>query len=161
MTKRFLALIIAMLMLAAVPASATSLFTLPDTSANTSLTTISYGVRLNTVPASETTLSDGSLQQIYSGVTDESFTTFGIALSENGYTLGEQNNVNNVINATVINGQITFSVAFDRNAGTLTVVYPAGVTPEITNVFEGYVELNFGDKVRVKDPETGENWVTW
>lgn len=158
MKKRFLALIIAMLMLAAVPASATSLFTLPDTSANTSLTAISYGVRLNTVPVSETTLSDGSLQQIYSGVTDESFTTFGIALSENGYTLGEQNNVDNIIAATVINGQITFSVAFDRSAGTLTVVYPTGVTPEITNAFEGYVELKFGDKVRIKDPETGENW---
>lgn len=152
MKKRLLSMILAIVMLIGISASAASIFTLPSASEMENV--ISYGVQMGVEPISETTLADGSLKQLYNNATDQSFTDFGIILGEQGYSLADQKVVNGVIVATVVKEDISFTVEYDRNGGMLAVIYPKGTkieVPEIPDPFEGYIPLKFNEVVRLTD----------
>ena len=143
-------------------AYAESIFDLP-TNTNEATTDVapSYGVMTDTVPMNETVLDDGSICQVYTGVTVEDFEAYGILLGKNGYETNEPAMTNGEYSFVVNNNAISFTVAYHQQNGILTVTYPAGVAieqPELPDPFEGYVRINFGEKIRIYDPDTGELW---
>lgn len=119
---------------------------------------ISYGVSMGKEPISQQTLSDGSKQEMYVGVTDEDFLAFGTVLAQEGYSTVSQNASGNLYSTVVSKGEIQLTVAYDRSVGSLTVTYPATVEVEAAEAkdpFEGYiviepnVEIKMFDTIRI------------
>lgn len=126
---------------------------------------ISYGVSMGKEPISQQTLSDGSKQEMYVGVTDEDFLAFGTALAQEGYSTVSQNASGNLYSTVVSKGEIQLTIAYERSVGSLTVTYPATVeveTAEVKDPFEGYIviepnaEIKMFDTIRI----TAENKYT-
>ena len=115
---------------------------------------ISYGVSMGKEPISQQTLSDGSKQEMYVGVTDEDFLAFGTALAERGYSSATQDVANNLYTTVVAKGEIQITIQYDRSAGALTVIYPAAVEVEVAEVkdpFEGYIVIEPNIEVKMFD----------
>lgn len=115
---------------------------------------ISYGVSMGKEPISQQTLSDGSKQEMYVGVTDEDFLAFGTALAERGYSSATQDVANNLYTTVVAKGETQITIQYDRSAGALTVIYPAAVEVEVAEVkdpFEGYIVIEPNVEVKMFD----------
>ena len=67
---------------------------------------ITYGVSMGKEPISQQTLSDGSKQEMYVGVTDEDFLAFGTVLAQEGYSTVSQNASGNLYSTVVSKGEI-------------------------------------------------------
>lgn len=133
-------------------ARATSLFTLPQASAGEDAP--SYGVTAGVLPMSQATLPDGSFQEVYADVTDESYLAFGVRLAEEGYAVESQQVENGVARVVVVREAIRFEVAYAQKESLLTVTYPAGVAVEkveLSDLFAGYVELTPEVEYRMYD----------
>lgn len=111
---------------------------------------ISYGVSMGKEPISQQTLSDGSKQEMYVGVTDEDFLAFGTVLAERGYSSATQDVANNLYTTVVAKGETQITIQYDRSAGALTVTYPAPVEVEV-EVEVAEAKENF---VEMETPET-------
>ena len=156
--KKMLTVVLLLTMLVSA-AYAESIFDLPtNTNETTTDVAPSYGVMTDTVPMNETVLDDGSICQVYTGVTVEDFEAYGILLGKNGYETNEPAMTNGEYSFVVNINAISFTVAYHQQNGILTVTYPAGVAieqPELPDPFEGYVRINFGENVRIYDPLSG------
>jgi len=131
---------------------ASSLFTLPSTSDVEAA--VSYGVTFGKTPASESTLADGSIKQVYTQVKDDDFLSFGTVLAERGYSAVSQLMVDGVAETVVAKGDIRFTVAYDQAKHSLSVVYPADTNVEVQQIHNPFEELErSGELIRV---EAGE-----
>lgn len=157
MMRKMMALLMSIaLLMTALPAAAESIFPmLPTAPAQSAEEAPSYGALTGEDPMSETIMPDGSVQYVYSGVTQEDFNAFGVYLGEAGYTLPSYEYVGaSGISAQVVKGTIVFDVLYDWESQLLTVSYPQGVKiapKKLPDPFEGYVRFNFGQRVRLRD----------
>lgn len=152
--KRLIAMLMVLCMM--VPAScgmASSLFTLP--AASEAEEALSYSAAFGVMPASETSLADGSTKQVYTQVQDQDFLDFGTVLAERGYGAENQQMVEGVAQTTVFKGDIRFTVGYDQANHTLSVVYPQGLRIEQMKLANPFAEAErSGELIRVEMGET-------
>lgn len=137
-------------------ASASSLFTLPSAAEVESAP--SYVAMTGVLPVSETTQPDGGVMQVYSPVGDAEYLAFGTLLAEEGYAVESQNVTDGIVEVVVFKDNIHFTVSYDQAGQQLKTLYPAGIVvraPELPDPFDGYIEIQFGETVRIKDASGG------
>ncbi|MBQ7848987.1 MAG: hypothetical protein IJ343_04615 [Clostridia bacterium] len=158
MKRRIISLMLALtLVLTAIPASAQSLFGNLIKSRPVTEKAPSYAVLMETTPASETTLDDGSLQHLFRGVTMENFDAFGVYLGEKGYALANAEYVGETaLQTDVVKESISFHVLYSWADEKLTVTYPKGLEveqPKIPDPFEGYTRIEIGEPITIRDED--------
>lgn len=155
MFRRIFAMLLALTMLACVPASAESIFTLPteeEAAIPAPQKAPNYGLMTGAQPVTQTTLEDGSTQMVYKPVTDEDYLAFGARLAELGFFAVERKAENGTVTMMVANDDIWFYVAYTQKQYKMTLTYPEFVAieqPTLVNPFaEGYVEVELGETLR-------------
>jgi len=145
-------MLVLMLALTALPASAESIF--PTIPTKMTEEAPSYALLMDIVPTKEETLEDGSLRQYFHGVSQDDFNKFGVYLGEKGYATSNVEYVDEKALATdIVKDDIVFHVLFDWVDLTLTVTYPKDLKVEqkvIPDPLAGFVELNKNDVIHVK-----------
>ena len=143
------------LLLACVPASAESIFTLPteeEAAIPAPAYAPNYGLLMNVAPVSATTLEDGSLQLVYKPVTDDNFLAFGTLLGERGFTVVSRTAAGSYLSMTVQNEDMAFTVTYHSSGRRMAVTYPEGMPieqPVLVNPFrDSHVEVELGETLR-------------
>lgn len=130
MMKKLISLVMALMLLAALPAHAESLFpAIPTKAPAQTEYAPSYAACMGVSPVAEDWSFDCWLQA-YDNVTQEKFNQFGAYLNQKGYALADSRNEGHTMIATVAKGDIAIRVVYDWEALTLEAEYPGGVTPE-------------------------------
>ena len=146
--KRIVTMLAALaVLLLAVPASASSLFSLPLTDAAEAP---NYGAMTGEQPYSSVVLQDGSLQETYYSVSAENYLAFGTLLGQKGYSVVSQTVSGSTVTVTVALEASQFTVSYDQVGAVLVVTYPAGadVAQAAVDHFPGYTVLNPGETVQ-------------
>lgn len=85
---------------------------------------------LGRAPDEEAMLEDGSVRQVFRGVTGENFDAFSAYLAEKNCTVESSETKNRVFTAVIARDGSTFSLRYDIAAATMELVYPDGTYPE-------------------------------
>lgn len=152
MLRKIVSLILAVLMVTMLSASAMASGILPSFEEFAPDPAVSFGVTVGKDPISETTLEDGSIQQRYVLVTDDDYTAFGVRLGDADYTIASQETLDNGIAVVVTNGSQSMEVRYLRGDGEMLITYPAGTEierPAPVDLFPGYIRVNFGEETTV------------
>lgn len=153
MKRKMIACILAMALLCGMFSSAFADSILPSLKTVAAAeVAVNYGMRMNAAPTSTTTLSDGSYQEIYSGVTEDDYNNFGSILGELEYSVASVETTETGVDLELQKGDISVELSYDVAAGKLAMRYPEGTQveqPKPYDPFEGYVRFAIGDTVKI------------
>ena len=113
---------------------------------------VNYGMRMSAAPTSTATLSDGSYQEMYFGVTEDDYNNFGSILGELEYSVASVETTETGVDLELQKGNISIELSYDMAAGRLAMRYPEGTQveqPKPYDPFEGYVRFAIGDTVKI------------
>ncbi|NLI21735.1 MAG: hypothetical protein GX418_09335 [Clostridiales bacterium] len=106
-------------------------------------------------PDKLTVTPENGLALSYTNVSNECYEAFGVALSQDGYTLtGSETGDEGALTLTVSNGSVTLTLLYQPQEKKMTVTYPPQVEPRDTERYGSYTELHDGDTFPVADGVT-------